>query len=1582
MNLSFLFLFGCFLKMLSRNPRYELASAQAVLRPRITVSLAFDSAGDDLAWFTSHDSLGRPDGALAFDGVLKDFRGATQKVDPKSAASSIGSVSFSVVDIGGQVSALLAQKHAAGASPRRKRVTVYYGFESYSAPLLDESGEVVGTVPQVFDWLDYSQSFTVILDDYEVTAGLISFTASDIQREELRELFVPDASVLLETITAEQLYIPVSELSVSTKFQPVEHDASYSDRPGETVGYVRIDDEVIAHSGLVFSSAYGVALQVVERGALNTLAVGHSVDTSSSTAQKKKVEEFIYLEGPALKLLYAIQTGVLYGQQGTLPAHWHHGIPADLVRLSDYENADPLLWEPSSNTGRKLRFEGLKKISGESFIRAEILSALGGFRPVYSDGAIGFKRLSSVLSESDYVAQFTDDDIVRVGTLKHCLGDVINDISINWDYSFQKEVHIQTSRVIDFTSLAKYGTANPKTFDFRGVKSSNQTAQDIRNIFDAYRNRYAGGGYTFSVELLPRVHALEVGDVVRISTDQIRDPLTGLGLDRVFEVQQVTPNTLTGRPSLQLFASTEAAGEFEEITASTVLEDAFYSSEGVDIASIAVMSGNVITEDLTLVGGDTMAEGVFYYLGDLELAAGVTMYLQGNVQLRVMGHFTRNGDVLGVGGGLAGGAGGTEFLSGGQQLYVLDPDAGFHDVGEVASAFLESGGTNEGLGSSGYLGVSRAANFALLVGSTYRVNGELVWRSTIESPRSGALLVMSPALVVQGRSTVADRLALVNRDGLSVEGVGSLDLRGTGAPGGRPLVQIFGNYALDSGVDGLVEILQPGAAGGSGGAGFVLICRGESVGAGSTLDLSGEDGEVPPRFDAIRGREGTEVSQLFTNGGGGGGGPGAFYLLVDGNAVFGSGPDNIVQNRGRSGVGSDPSVLDGLGGEAYGAVFYVTNFDDAPYSLGRGLDLPVSMGEAGYKVQYIPPQEALGQGPDVQPDYQLAALQGSVELSSGDDTMLPAKDGSARERVLVRWQPSFEVQAEQYEVQAKLSSAPSSSYRTVALVGAGSSSAYFDVTAGESYVVRVRVTGGDGVIESPWLVSSPHLARGKEVRPAPPTSALLVVEAGTGLVLTVSPSASADFSKWIVLQSGVEVARSAVDRIVLGYFPHGQVDLDVFALDRSGNLSSSALTVSTLLAVPGSVSVVQSYAGEQLQLALSVSSSSYPVATYRLYDGGALLVEQAGNVVSWRVGWQGAKTLQAQAVDEGGGVSPLQSVLVSPAPPSAAQLRAQVIDNNVLLYYSAQAGSLPISRFVIAKGDTLAALEWEERKAGDSSFTTYFESAGGTARFWVYAVDSAGNAGAAASVLVEVGEPPDFVLLDSFSESASGWLGARTDCVEDAGALLLPVSDSETWAEHFADNGFADVQAAIDAGYSLFIQPGVSFAQYQRVIDLGAELASSSVSVSPNLEQLQGVVSLTVLIEYSQDGITYAAGPANTTKIYATNFRYIRYTLEASASGGAVARLRDVTTRLDVKLMTDQGVVDVDAQDAGGTFVNFNKGFIDVDSITLTPKSSVALVSAYDLDESGPSPVGFSVYLFDTSGGRVSGRVSWAARGK
>ena len=99
-----------------------------------------------------------------------------------------------------------------------------------------------------------------------------------------------------------------------------------------------------------------------------------------------------------------------------------------------------------------------------------------------------------------------------------------------------------------------------------------------------------------------------------------------------------------------------------------------------------------------------------------------------------------------------------------------------------------------------------------------------------------------------------------------------------------------------------------------------------------------------------------------------------------------------------------------------------------------------------------------------------------------------------------------------------------------------------------------------------------------------------------------------------------------------------------------------------------------------------------------------------------------------------------------------------------------------------------------------------------------------------------------------------------------------------------------------------------------------------------------------------------------------------------TSDGIGFFELNSIRYVTDTKLKNEAGSVDCVAGDAGGTVVTFSQVFYDVTSISVTPMGTTPLTAVYDFVDV-PSPTSFKVLLFNSSGARVSGKVSWAVKG-
>lgn len=330
------------------------------------------------------------------------------------------------------------------------------------------------------------------------------------------------------------------------------------------------------------------------------------------------------------------------------------------------------------------------------------------------------------------------------------------------------------------------------------------------------------------------------------------------------------------------------------------------------------------------------------------------------------------------------------------------------------------------------------------------------------------------------------------------------------------------------------------------------------------------------------------------------------------------------------------------------------------------------------------------------------------------------------------------------------------------------------------------------------------------------------------------------------------------------------------------------------------------------------------------------------------------------------------SVTVSISPVSPVTLTAQVIDNNVLLYWDEPTThSFNIAKYELFREGVSLGIH-------SGTFASFFENVGGTFEYGIIAYDLADNTSPPTTIEALVSAPPDFELIGSYT---STFTGTKTKCIAEAGMLLAPVFTSETFDDHFINNSFDQISDFIAAGYGPWITPSESTAEYKEVFDFGLIISGALVNVAWAAQQFDGsIVAVSCAIEASDDGITYSA-PISGVSAYFTSCRYARVTLTFTpASDKSLVAITNLTCSIDIKYTVDSGEVTADKDDVSGTPVLFNKSFKDINSITLTVFSIEPVTAVYDFTDV-PNPTGFYVYALDSAGVRITYPVSWKARG-
>ena len=387
-------------------------------------------------------------------------------------------------------------------------------------------------------------------------------------------------------------------------------------------------------------------------------------------------------------------------------------------------------------------------------------------------------------------------------------------------------------------------------------------------------------------------------------------------------------------------------------------------------------------------------------------------------------------------------------------------------------------------------------------------------------------------------------------------------------------------------------------------------------------------------------------------------------------------------------------------------------------------------------------------------------------------------------------------------------------------------------------------------------------------------------------------------------------------------------------------------------------------------------------------------------------------------------------------------LAAQVIDNNVLLSWNLPTKTtLPIQYVEVRKGNTYSTATIIGTK--DGGFTTLQENTRGTYKYWVTVVDTDNNYSSPVAISAFVNEPPDFVFNAKYTSTFGGtkssamseqggillpvdltdtWTTHFTDNSWsdpqdqiDAGypVFIQPVPASGYYEEVF-DYGTVLSSSRVTVAYSgLEIDEALTIKVDISVSNDGITYATSENTTSiftTNFRYVKvrftvnsdavGVYllqSLTVTLDskLKNDGGNKAVVSTDTNgTIQNFNAEFIDVeSITVSPQGTTlltpVYNFQDAVLTGTYSVTSNVATINVTGHDLiAGQKVRLNftsgtapNGVYTVASVVNANQYTVNITTANTSGNISTYPEGFRIYLFNSAGSRVSGTVSWQARG-
>jgi predicted phage tail protein len=265
----------------------------------------------------------------------------------------------------------------------------------------------------------------------------------------------------------------------------------------------------------------------------------------------------------------------------------------------------------------------------------------------------------------------------------------------------------------------------------------------------------------------------------------------------------------------------------------------------------------------------------------------------------------------------------------------------------------------------------------------------------------------------------------------------------------------------------------------------------------------------------------------------------------------------------------------------------------------------------------------------------------------------------------------------------------------------------------------------------------------------------------------------------------------------------------------------------------------------------------------------------------------------------------------------------------------------------------------------------------GSYTWTIKALDTSDNESAnAASATVTAGEPGDFINVfsgDSTFANADPYVltdYVAIDYIEEplaliGGVVYIPIDAQDTWATHFSDQGYANFQAQIDAGYDKYLLPGLSTGTYTEIFDCGSTL-SGVIAPTITTSAYSGTPVQTLLISTSLDNITYTEH-TGLESVFAESFRYVKlaYTF-TSAGNGDVAKITALNLKVSSKLKTFVGEFDSDG--SAPSTIDVGTGFTSIKSVVVTPQGDGT--KNFAVVDTVPTSGRFTSSVYDEGGTR------------
>ncbi len=423
--------------------------------------------------------------------LAKNVSGAGAQITPDQGRSSIGDMTFTLLDKSEEITGLLQQFILTN-----RRVTIFAGFIEMKET-------------------DYVKMFVGDILDYTLQRDNVSWKFQVVTLwKTVKQNIMTAASNLTSAIDDVVTTVPV----VGT--------TTFASATG-TEFYIIIDDEVISYTGVTATSFTGCT-----RGELGTVADSH--DDAS------RVKNFVVLEDNPINIMLRILTSTGTGTNGVyddLPASAGLGVDEDDVAVASME-AERDRWLLVFD----MKFEIFELTEAKKFLESQVLRFINAYPLVDNEGRLSMTVYTPPLPTSQ-IRLLNDDVLVDAPTWQ---GNILarfffNEIDMQYDWDFRTNTFGTRAFFEDSTSQVTYGEVRTLTMQSKGIRTGITGASRINKVALRALQRFANPSPIIRAKAKMTERIAEPGDIVRLTTSKLPDLSTGkMGVrDQMVEILQI-----------------------------------------------------------------------------------------------------------------------------------------------------------------------------------------------------------------------------------------------------------------------------------------------------------------------------------------------------------------------------------------------------------------------------------------------------------------------------------------------------------------------------------------------------------------------------------------------------------------------------------------------------------------------------------------------------------------------------------------------------------------------------------------------------------------------------------------------------------------------------------------------------------------------------------------------------------------------------------------------------------------------------------------------------------------------------------